>query len=43
MKTPRDPAARHPMMTGVLETRPMLFLTTLIGNMLAYVVKEDLL
>ena len=39
----QDPAARHPMMTGVLETRTTLFLTTLIGNKLAYVVKEDLL
>ena len=39
----QDPAARHPMMTGVLETRTTLFLSTLIGNKLAYVVKEDLL
>ena len=39
----QDPAARYPMLTGVLETRTTLFLTTLIGNRLPYVVKEDLL
>jgi hypothetical protein len=39
----QDPAARFPMMTGVLETRTMLFFTTLIGNKLSYLVKEDLL
>lgn len=39
----QDHAATYPMMTGVLETRTMLFLTTLIGNKLPYVVKEDLL
>lgn len=39
----QDPVARYPMMTGVLETRTTLFLTSLIGNRLPYVVKEDLL
>lgn len=39
----QDPDARYPMMTGVLETRTTLFLTTLIGNKLPYLVKEDLL
>jgi len=39
----QDPEARFPMMTGVLETRTTLFLTTLMGNKLPYLVKEDLL
>lgn len=39
----QDPGATYPMLTGVLETRTMLFLTTLIGNKLPYLVKEDLL
>lgn len=39
----QDPEARYPMMTGVLETRTTLFLTTLNGNRLPYVLKEDLL
>ena len=39
----QDPGARYPMLTGVLETRTTLFLTTLIGNRLPYVLKEDLL
>lgn len=39
----QDPMARNPLLTGVLETRTTLFLTTLIGNKLPYVVKEDLL
>ena len=39
----QDPEAHYPMMTGVLETRTMLFLTTVIGNRLPYVLKEDLL
>lgn len=39
----QDPAARYPLLTGVLETRTTLFLTSLIGNKLSYVVKEDLL
>ena len=39
----QDPDARYPMMTGVLETRTTLFLTTLIGNKLPYLAKEDLL
>jgi hypothetical protein len=39
----QDPDARYPMMTGVLETRTTLFFTTLIGNKLPYLVKEDLL
>jgi hypothetical protein len=34
---------RSATMTGVLETRTMLFFTTLIGNKLPYLVKEDLL
>ena len=37
------PEARFPMMTGVLETRTTLFLTTLNGNRLSYIPKEDLL
>jgi sugar lactone lactonase YvrE len=39
----QDPNARYPMTTGVLETRTTLFITTLIGNKLPYLVKEDLL
>ena len=39
----QDPEARFPMMTGVLETRTTLFLTTLNGNRLPYIPKEDLL
>lgn len=39
----QDPDATYPMTTGVLETRTTLFLTTLIGNKLPYLVKEDLL
>jgi len=39
----QGPDARYPMMTGVLETRTTLFLTTLIGNKLPYLLKEDLL
>jgi len=39
----QDPEARYPMLTGVLETRTTLFLTTLIGNRLPFVLKEDLL
>ena len=31
------------MVAGVLETRTTLFLTTLTGNKLPYLVKEDLL
>jgi len=39
----QGPAAGYPMLTGVLETRTTLFLTTLIGNKLPYLVKVDLL
>lgn len=39
----QDPTARFPLLTGVLETRTTLFLTSLIGNKLSYVVKQDLL
>ncbi len=39
----QGPAARYPIMTGLLETRTTLFPMTLIGNKLPYLVKEDLL
>ena len=38
----QDPAARYPTLTGVLETRDKLFLTTLYGNTLPVIAKEDL-
>jgi len=37
-----DPAARFPTLTGVLETRDSLYLTTLFGNQLPQVKKKDL-
>jgi len=39
----QHPGAGYPLLTGVLETRTTLFLTSLIGNRLSYVVKQDLL
>ena len=38
----QDPAARYPTLTGVLETRDRLYLTTLYGNVLPVIAKEDL-
>ena len=37
-----DPAARFPTMTGVVETREALFLTTLFGNNLPRLAKRDI-
>ncbi len=37
-----DPDARFPTLTGVLETRRNLFLTTLYGNVLPVIAKQDL-
>ena len=37
-----DPAARFPTLTGVLETRRFLYLTTLFGNQLPVIDKQDL-
>jgi hypothetical protein len=37
-----DPAARFPMLTGVVETRDSLYLTTLVGNQLPRLDKRDL-
>ena len=37
-----DPAARFPTLTGVLETRDSLYLTTLFGNRLPRIEKRDL-
>lgn len=37
-----DPGARFPTMTGVLETRRALYLTTLFGDELPYLDKRDL-
>ena len=37
-----DPAARFPTLTGVLETRGNLYLTTLYGNALPVIAKKDL-
>lgn len=37
-----DPGARFPTLTGVLETRDSLYLTTLFGNRLARLEKRDL-
>lgn len=37
-----DPAARFPALTGVLETRDSLYLTTLFGNRLPRIKKRDL-
>jgi sugar lactone lactonase YvrE len=38
----QDPAARHPTLTGVLETRDRLYLTTLYGSVLPVIAKQDL-
>ena len=37
-----DPSARFPTLTGVLETRDTLYLTTLFGNQLPRLAKQDL-
>ena len=37
-----DPDARYPTLTGVLETRSNLYLTTLYGNTLPVIAKRDL-
>ena len=37
-----DPGARFPTLTGVLETRDTLYLTTLFGNQLPRIAKRDL-
>ncbi len=37
-----DPAARFPTLTGVLETQRNLYLTTLYGNALPVIAKQDL-
>ncbi len=37
-----DPEARFPTLTGVLETRDTLYLTTLFGNQLPRIAKRDL-
>lgn len=37
-----DPSARFPTLTGVLETRRFLYLTTLFGDQLPYLDKRDL-
>ena len=38
----QDPAARYSSLTGVLETDDALYLTTLFGNQLAWLDKDDL-
>ena len=38
----QDPEARYPTLTGVLETRDYLYLTTLYGNVLPVIAKRDL-
>lgn len=38
----QDPEARFPTLTGVLETRRSLYLTTLFGHRLPVIVKDDL-
>ena len=38
----QDPDARHPTLTGVLETNRALYLTTLFGHELPVIVKSDL-
>lgn len=38
----QDPVARFPMLTGVLETRELLYLTTLYGSTLPVIAKKDL-
>lgn len=37
-----DPEARYPTLTGVLETRANLYLTTLYGHVLPVIAKQDL-
>ena len=37
-----DPTARYPRLTGVLETKDALYLTTLLGNQLPRIAKSDL-
>jgi len=39
----QDPSARFPLLTGVLETPATLYLTTLVGNKLPRLDKQDLL
>jgi hypothetical protein len=38
----QDPEARFPALTGVFETQDTLYLTTLFGNRLPRLSKEDL-
>jgi sugar lactone lactonase YvrE len=38
----QDPDVRHPTLTGVLETRENLYLTTLYGHVLPVIAKKDL-
>jgi hypothetical protein len=38
----QDPEARYPTLTGVLETRASLYLTTLYGHVLPVVDKQDI-
>jgi hypothetical protein len=38
----QDPEARYPTLTGVLETRDDLYLTTLYGSALPVIAKKDL-
>ena len=38
----QDPAARYPMLTGVLETRDTLYLSSLVGHTLPVLDKEQL-
>ena len=38
----QDPSARYPTMTGVLETRDAMFVTTLFGSKLPFIAKRDL-
>lgn len=38
----QDPEARYPMLTGVLETRDKLYLSSLVGDALPVLDKEDL-
>ena len=37
-----DPDARFPTLTGVVETRDTLYLTTLFGNQIPRIAKRDL-
>jgi hypothetical protein len=37
-----DPSARFPTLTGVLETRDSLYLTTLFGDQLPRIKKQNL-